>query len=106
MAMLQRRWGRTGVAAAFATVLVIGATAGSPASARHGDDANGFTQRNLVSDVPGLAELDDANVVNPWGIAFGPVGNATPLWVNNQLRPDPTRAIRSTAARPRPPTRS
>src|SRR4029077_9470875 len=93
MVMLQRRWGRAGVAAAFATVLVIGGTAGSPASARHGDDANGFTQRDLVSDIPGRAELLDPVVKNPWGIAFGPVGNATPLWVNNQFSPDPTKAI-------------
>ena len=93
MAMFSKRWGRAGVAAAFATVLVIGGTAGSPASARHGHDDNGFTQRNLVSDIPGLAELTDDNVVNPWGIAFGPVGNATPLWVNNNFAPDPTRAI-------------
>lgn len=95
MAMLSKRWGRAGVAAAFATVLVIGGTAGSPASARHGDrsDDGAFTQRNLVSDVPGLAELDDPDVKNPWGIAFGPVATPTPLWVNNNFAPDPTQAI-------------
>jgi uncharacterized protein (TIGR03118 family) len=86
MAMLSKRWGRAGVAAAFATILVIGGTAGSPASARHGGDG-GFTQRDLVSDIPGRAELLDPVVKNPWGIAFGPVGNATPLWVNNNFNP-------------------
>jgi uncharacterized protein (TIGR03118 family) len=91
MAMLERRWGRAGVAAAFATVLVIGGTAGSPATARHGDKGHdgAFTQRNLVSDIPGLADLTDPAVHNPWGIAFGPVGaNATPLWVNNNFNPN------------------
>jgi uncharacterized protein (TIGR03118 family) len=104
MAMRERPWGRVGVAAAFATVLVIGGTAGSPATARHGDDGNGFTQRNLVSDVPGLAELDDPDVKNPWGIAFGPVGNATPLWVNNNFAPDPTQAIQLYAGATSPTT--
>jgi uncharacterized protein (TIGR03118 family) len=31
-----------------------------------------------VSDQPGLAPVTDTNLVNPWGIAFGPM---TPLWV-------------------------
>jgi uncharacterized protein (TIGR03118 family) len=95
MAMFSKRWGRAGVAAAFATVLVIGATAGSPASAHHGHDGddNAFTQRDLVSDIPGRAELLDPVVKNPWGIAFGPVATPTPLWVNNQFSPDPTKAI-------------
>src|SRR5207253_2918271 len=33
-----------------------------------------------VSDIPGRAELTDANVVNPWGLAFSPT---SPLWVAN-----------------------
>lgn len=37
-------------------------------------------QVNLVSDVPGEAALTDPDVVNPWGLAFGP---ATPLWSAN-----------------------
>ncbi|MEP6814231.1 MAG: TIGR03118 family protein [Marmoricola sp.] len=80
----------------LAAVLVLGATAaGTPASARshHGHRGNAFTQRNLVSDIPGLAELTDSNVVNPWGIAFGLGANATPLWVNNNGASDPTQAI-------------
>ncbi len=39
----------------------------------------GFTQRDLVSDRPGAATLD-ANLVNPWGIAFNPAG---PVWIAN-----------------------
>src|SRR5438876_382088 len=40
--------------------------------------ANSFVQRNLVSDIPGLADHTDANLANPWGIAFGPT---SPFWV-------------------------
>jgi len=34
-------------------------------------------QVNLVSDVMGVALHTDANLVNPWGIAFAPTG---PFW--------------------------
>src|SRR5438094_6993618 len=30
-----------------------------------------FTQTNLVSDVPGMAQMTDPNLVNPWGMALG-----------------------------------
>ena len=39
---------------------------------------HGFRQINLVSDIPGRAQLTDSHLVNPWGIAAGPT---TPLWV-------------------------
>ena len=47
---------------------------------RHGQriGAHGFRQTNLVSDIPGRAQLTDPNLVNPWGLAAGPT---TPLWV-------------------------
>lgn len=35
-------------------------------------------QTNLVSDIPGVAANTDANLANPWGIAFSPTG---PFWV-------------------------
>jgi uncharacterized protein (TIGR03118 family) len=35
-------------------------------------------QTNLVSDISGLAQVTDKNLVNPWGLAAGPGG---PLWV-------------------------
>jgi len=41
---------------------------------------NAFVQRNLVSDVPGMARMLDPNLVNPWGLAIGP---STPVWVAN-----------------------
>ena len=37
-----------------------------------------YLQHNLVSDLPGLADRVDPNLVNPWGIAFGPT---TPFWI-------------------------
>src|SRR5438876_69017 len=38
----------------------------------------GYTQVNLVSDVPGVARVTDANLVNPWSIAITPSGR---IWV-------------------------
>lgn len=37
--------------------------------------AKGFYQVNLVSDIPGLANLTDPDLVNPWGLAVAPNGN-------------------------------
>ena len=42
-----------------------------------------FSQSNLVSDdQPGHlnAQIQDPNLINPWGVAFSPTG---PFWVNN-----------------------
>ncbi len=41
-----------------------------------------FEQTNLVSSVSGLASHTDANLKNPWGIAFSATG---PFWVANQV---------------------
>jgi uncharacterized protein (TIGR03118 family) len=43
-----------------------------------GPSAPSFQQRNLVSDIAGVARVTDPNLVNPWGLAAGP---QTPLWV-------------------------
>jgi uncharacterized protein (TIGR03118 family) len=40
---------------------------------------NNFLQHNLVSDLPGLADHQDPNLINPWGNAFG----AGPFWLGN-----------------------
>src|SRR5262245_10916171 len=42
--------------------------------------ATGFVQTNLVSDLPGGAQLTDANLRNPWGVAVNPAGD---FWVAN-----------------------
>jgi len=39
-----------------------------------------FQQHNLVSDIPGLADQTDPNLVNPWGIAFSAT---SPFWIAN-----------------------
>jgi uncharacterized protein (TIGR03118 family) len=38
---------------------------------------------NLASDIPGLAQTTDSNLVNPWGIASSPTG---PFWFGNEGR--------------------
>ncbi len=39
-----------------------------------------FVQTNLVSDIPGEANLTDPNLVNPWGIAASPT---SPFWISD-----------------------
>jgi uncharacterized protein (TIGR03118 family) len=53
---------------------------GAPASAHHAVSADTFSQRNLVSDQPGVAALTDPHLVNPWGLSHGP---NTPVWVSD-----------------------
>ena len=40
-----------------------------------------YLQTNLVSDIPGLAQVTDANLANPWGVSFSAT---SPFWVSNQ----------------------
>jgi uncharacterized protein (TIGR03118 family) len=40
---------------------------------------NTFLVHNLVSDQPGVADHQDANLINPWGNGFG----QSPFWVGN-----------------------
>jgi uncharacterized protein (TIGR03118 family) len=42
--------------------------------------AGTFLQTNLVSDIPGLANVPDPHLLNPWGITFGPT---SPFWVSD-----------------------
>jgi uncharacterized protein (TIGR03118 family) len=37
-------------------------------------------QTNLVSDLPGVAQLQDPNLINPWGIA---TSSGSPFWVSD-----------------------
>src|SRR5215213_11624556 len=64
-------------------VLALGLVAGLVALAPAAQSApsrsrNAYHQTNLVSDLPGLAQLTDPDLVNPWGLAAGPT---TPMWV-------------------------
>lgn len=42
-------------------------------------NAQHYRQLNLVSDLPGVAAVQDTNLVNAWGISFSPTG---PFWVS------------------------
>jgi uncharacterized protein (TIGR03118 family) len=48
------------------------------ASAQTG--TNAYIQHNLVSDVPGLADITDPNLIDPWGMSFSAT---SPYWVSN-----------------------
>jgi hypothetical protein len=37
-------------------------------------------QTNLVSDLPGVAQIQDPNLVNAWGVSFGPT---SPFWISD-----------------------
>ena len=45
-----------------------------------GQAQNAFIQHNLVSDLPGLADVTDTNLVNPWGISFSAT---SPFWISD-----------------------
>jgi hypothetical protein len=42
-------------------------------------NADRYRQANLVSDLPGVAAVQDTNLINSWGITFGGTG---PFWVS------------------------
>jgi uncharacterized protein (TIGR03118 family) len=41
---------------------------------------NSFLRHNLVSDLPGIADFVDPNLVNPWGIS---ASATSPFWISN-----------------------
>lgn len=53
---------------------IIALSATSPAGAQF------YTQTNLVSDVSGMAQLQDTQLVNPWGVSLSPT---SPFWVSD-----------------------
>src|SRR5436190_30952 len=62
------------------TLTALFAFAGASATAK--DDhhkSNRLRQINLVSDLPGVAALQDGNLVNAWGISFSA---SSPFWVS------------------------
>ncbi|MGW6280985.1 TIGR03118 family protein [Kribbella sp. NPDC055071] len=71
---------------AAAAALVSGLALVAPATASAHDDHGGsrhlaVQQVNLVSDQAGKAPLQDADLVNPWGLALAAT---SPLWTSNQ----------------------
>src|SRR6266446_4133268 len=66
---------------------VLVALVGTPAPARADGDrdedkdrGDQYQQVNLVSDQPGVALLQDTNLVNAWGVSFSP---NSPFWVSD-----------------------
>jgi uncharacterized protein (TIGR03118 family) len=49
-------------------------------SARAAAESNSYHQTNLVSDQPGIALIQDPDLVNPWGISMS---GTSPFWVAN-----------------------
>src|SRR6266403_1060896 len=43
--------------------------------------AQHYTQKNLISDIPGMADKTDPNLKNPWGLTRSPTGS--PWWIAN-----------------------
>ncbi len=41
---------------------------------------NAYIQHNLVADTPGVADLTDPNLINPWGIALSAT---SPFWISD-----------------------
>src|SRR3984957_11670910 len=64
-------WLRAGVLLVAATGLLAAQTSSAP--------PNNYLVHNLVSDLANIADHQDKNLVNPWGVGFG----ATPFWVGN-----------------------
>jgi uncharacterized protein (TIGR03118 family) len=59
-------WGRAGILASILASSVMA--------------ADNYLVHNLVSDLPGMADLVDPNLVDPWGVAFS---GSSPFWVGN-----------------------
>jgi uncharacterized protein (TIGR03118 family) len=62
--------------AMYASVLSI-ASAAAPATP---SPTNSYLVHNLVSDLPDTADFQDANLVNPWGLA---TTSTSPFWISN-----------------------
>lgn len=71
--------------------------AGAPAPTPTPVPVTKYTRHNLVSDVPGLADQTDPNLVNPWGIALSPT---SPFWISNNR--SGTSTVYNTAGQPFP----
>ncbi len=68
-----RRLGLFGLAAILAL-------ASATVTARAHERSESYLQTNLVSDLPGIAQLQDTNLVNPWGMSFSAT---SPFWISD-----------------------
>jgi uncharacterized protein (TIGR03118 family) len=74
---------RIAVGMAGAAMAVTGLLARTPSGVVRAAPSGSYEQTNLVSDQPGVALLQDPNLVNAWGIALNPTGGA--FWVANNV---------------------
>jgi uncharacterized protein (TIGR03118 family) len=51
-----------------------------PTLAKADDEGKTYQQTNLVSNLPGVAQLQDPNLLNAWGISFNATG---PFWLSD-----------------------
>jgi uncharacterized protein (TIGR03118 family) len=65
----------------FRVVILTTAAFGALCTSAGVAHADGFSQTNLVSDMPGLAKTTDPQLVNPWGVSFA---NGSPIWISDQ----------------------
>src|SRR5580704_15238785 len=68
---LRLNWLCDGVILGIAASCLVAQTTSAP--------PNNYLVHNLVSDLANNADHQDPNLVNPWGVGFGP----TPFWVGN-----------------------
>jgi uncharacterized protein (TIGR03118 family) len=65
---------------ALVGAVLLSTLAWAPSQAWAKKGPNRYAQINLVSDVPGLAVIEDAHLINPWGMSFSA---ASPFWVSD-----------------------
>jgi uncharacterized protein (TIGR03118 family) len=51
-----------------------------PALARDSEHSRHYQETNLVSDIPGVAQVTDTNLTNAWGMSFSPT---SPFWISD-----------------------
>jgi len=74
------------LAIAAGTLITMGAAVAPAGASPTGGQNSAFVQVNLVSNLPGVAPLTDADLVNAWGLAASPGTDqapGSPLWVSD-----------------------
>src|SRR5580692_6283170 len=64
----------------FLTVCAAGMSIAFAAGPATPTPANSYLVHNLVSDLPSMADYEDPNLVNPWGLA---TTASSPFWLGN-----------------------
>src|ERR1043166_7397043 len=70
----------SGVGMMLRSLTSIVVLAAIPALADEHGNSSKYVQINLVSDQPGVAQIQDTNLVNAWGVSFGA---NTPFWISD-----------------------